>query len=77
MNKCVQNCKEGEFFNEETSKCEPEEKEEVEKPAGENVGLCPPDRPIWDPESKSCNRCSSETPYWNEAQKKCVGCLEG
>lgn len=77
--KCIERCGEGQVLSQSTWKCinttNPEDTEIINN--GDYASLCPPEKPVWNPDSKSCSRCSSDLPFWDSSIQKCSKCQTG
>ena len=74
-NLCTVICAAGQQLNAITLVCQNITEPIQPQPSnGSFTSLCPPDRPIWNAETKSCSQCNAATPFWNEQTGKCQIC---
>lgn len=63
----IETCGSEEVYNTATGQCE-------DIGASGQVGMCPPDKPTWNPNTLACEKCNLTQPYWNSTSKKCESC---
>lgn len=73
-NLCAKQCASGQQLNPLTMQCQ---NITTIVNDGSQASLCPPDRPIWNPQTKSCSHCAAASPFWNENSGTCQKCPVG
>lgn len=67
---CTKSCPQGTVLNAQTMECQ-----NITSVEGNDVSVCPPQKPIWNDLTKSCSECQADKPYWDG--QKCSKCPSG